>query len=1217
MPRPASHFRREAGRRRRALPLTIGIALALGPGAAPATAAQCPEATPIYTDACGPTFVLPGWGDAGGWTSPEQYETIQLADVDGDGDDELLARTPTGVAVHLFDKTLGQWRPQVDAKNQPLMVTAFASPPPLTTANPNPPATDWTLPQYYDTIQAADIDGDKRAEILGRSADGLIEFKFTPGASPGQGSWQQLSDQSKSFSGTGWDDPSNYSTIQTGDLDGDGDAEVFGRESDGVVAVKWTSSGWARLPNLNFLGDNAGGKNPAYYTSIQAANVDGDRQEELVGRTVGGISVYKLKSGAWTLMNKFSSPFTDESLQPDCPFTIPGQTCFGSGPAYYGTIQLADLDGDGPEELVGRASDGLRTLRYQGDAPDAWGRLQTLTDLSDANGYTGEQNWETIQFADINGDGRAEALARDSKGLNAWSYNPAGGGNAWTKLPAQTPLQLADDPWASDRSYYSTIESGDVDGDGRADVVARGPYGVRTWFYNRAGSSAGWASYLPYGYADFTGGQKAAFDAVNQLAHAQGLITLAQDTVRAVWASASPPGQDDLRKLHDGLVSPSLGACVNPIPGAVPPQYQSCTPPPGATFSAADWTSVLNEIFAEIYWAGGVMSHFYDPNNGLAMNWQNLFTEQLAQLPAIANQLNMEGAENVRTEYDPKEWLSASLTVGATFLALDPATEPLAALLEVGAEAVSLIPSSSPLFTDPFTGAYNDLQTKFADAGSEAAKAIREHSQLVRQDANLLRLVGALNLLGTWKLDPAAMASSGGLGFALWVYRELLPVLYVRYVISSCKPDSGEFGVERCTAPATNAAGMLGSATDFTAIGPPPVPNAPFKWGSPCYVNLILREDCTFTALPNNLAKIWAPLSDTCAYDPRNSNTAWTFDCNLGVDPNRSILDSPANDRIWPFPTYTGTPYVDSTSPHHTTGSATTVNVDSSSPPPTAESATTARDRGVALRLKTRIALSGSVPLRRASLSVERLLHEPSGELVRRRFRRPLRLAGGPLRSDGSRVFAGRSRRGPLIRLRLRRVGPRFLSIHMRVRRARVSLPRACRGTRPGVDLATGRIPLSTRLRLRAGRRLRVVSLSPDWHCRRNRIGAVEGLVVRRSQLRAPRRSPLAVAVRGPRRLRAGRAATYRIEVTNRRPTTVEDVIVRAILPRELTVRGRRSGRREVRWRFQALAPRRSRSMRLRARVGGPAAGRRRIVITTQALDTRPSQRQVLIRIPR
>jgi hypothetical protein len=49
------------------------------------TAAQqsCAEASPTYTDACGPRFVLAGWGDAGGWTDPSKYPTIQLADLNG------------------------------------------------------------------------------------------------------------------------------------------------------------------------------------------------------------------------------------------------------------------------------------------------------------------------------------------------------------------------------------------------------------------------------------------------------------------------------------------------------------------------------------------------------------------------------------------------------------------------------------------------------------------------------------------------------------------------------------------------------------------------------------------------------------------------------------------------------------------------------------------------------------------------------------------------------------------------------------------------------------------------------------------------------------------------------------------------------------------------------------------------------------------------------
>lgn len=81
-----------------------------------------------YTGNCGPTFTVPAWGDGGGWTDPSQYSTIQLADVNGDGRDELLGRNDQGLEVFHFDTATGQWRPQVDANANQLVLRNFRSP---------------------------------------------------------------------------------------------------------------------------------------------------------------------------------------------------------------------------------------------------------------------------------------------------------------------------------------------------------------------------------------------------------------------------------------------------------------------------------------------------------------------------------------------------------------------------------------------------------------------------------------------------------------------------------------------------------------------------------------------------------------------------------------------------------------------------------------------------------------------------------------------------------------------------------------------------------------------------------------------------------------------------------------------------------------------------------------------------------------------------------
>ena len=140
-----------------------------GEGAVGRVAAACPSVDTSYTGNCGPAFAVPSWTDAGGWTDPSQYSTIRLADVNGDGSDELIGRSDAGIEIYRFDTTLGQWRPQVDANGVPQLLNDFASLLPSNEGNPHNPNN----PQYYSTIQAADIDGQPGAEILARFWDGM------------------------------------------------------------------------------------------------------------------------------------------------------------------------------------------------------------------------------------------------------------------------------------------------------------------------------------------------------------------------------------------------------------------------------------------------------------------------------------------------------------------------------------------------------------------------------------------------------------------------------------------------------------------------------------------------------------------------------------------------------------------------------------------------------------------------------------------------------------------------------------------------------------------------------------------------------------------------------------------------------------------------------------------------------------------------------------
>lgn len=157
------------------------------------------------------------WPDTGGWAQPEYYTTIQSGDIDEDGCAELLARSAIGIEIAHWDREATAWS--------------------MWPTGPGwSDAAGWAKPEYYSTIRCADTDGDTCANLLGRSALGLEVWRFTTTAN-GQ-EWISLSGGPAWSDDAGWAKPEYYSTIQYADLDGYGEAEIIGRGSDGVIVYR-------------------------------------------------------------------------------------------------------------------------------------------------------------------------------------------------------------------------------------------------------------------------------------------------------------------------------------------------------------------------------------------------------------------------------------------------------------------------------------------------------------------------------------------------------------------------------------------------------------------------------------------------------------------------------------------------------------------------------------------------------------------------------------------------------------------------------------------------------------------------------------------------------------------------------------------------------------------------------------------------------------------
>jgi hypothetical protein len=312
----------------------------------------------------------------------------------------------------------------------------------------------------YHGGSVTDVDGDGTADLCARGSDGVqcLSTRIKPFDTVIVG--PDLTDAA------GWNDPSRYSTIRMGDLNGDGRADLCARAAAGMRC--WLSTGTGFGPTLvgPELSDAAGWNEPKYFTTIDLADVNGDGRDDLCARGPSGFSCW-LSSEAGFLPNAVKLPdMADKS---------------GWGVAsHYGTLRMGDLNADGKQDVCGRTVEGMACWLSDGHGFST--RIRG-PQWSDATGWGDghDEYWSTIRLADVNGDGRDDLCARTPTGIVCYPS----GGTSFGK-PIQGPA-LSDDQGWNQRRYFSTIRLADIDGDGKADLCARGKTGMNCYIATGTG----------------------------------------------------------------------------------------------------------------------------------------------------------------------------------------------------------------------------------------------------------------------------------------------------------------------------------------------------------------------------------------------------------------------------------------------------------------------------------------------------------------------------------------------------------------------------------------------------------------------------------------------------------------------------------------------------------------------------------------------------------
>ena len=257
-----------------------------------------------------------GLSDANGWNHPKLYTTLRLADVNGDGMDDLCARDTEG---------FGCWLSNGTAFDRRIEGPRWSD------------ASGWGVAKHYGTIRMGDLDGDRRADVCARSAS-VVDCWL----SNGDGFPTRI--EGPRWSGGGWGSMSLWSTIRLVDYDGDGLSDLCARDTEALKCARGTGSGFEAEVVVAALSDASGWADRSNYATLRTGDIDGDGRGDLCLRANAEVYCWSWDGSAWT--RRTGPTWSDDSSW--------------NAPRYYQTIRLADFDGDGLDDACARAGAGWR-----------------------------------------------------------------------------------------------------------------------------------------------------------------------------------------------------------------------------------------------------------------------------------------------------------------------------------------------------------------------------------------------------------------------------------------------------------------------------------------------------------------------------------------------------------------------------------------------------------------------------------------------------------------------------------------------------------------------------------------------------------------------------------------------------------------------------------------------------------------------------------------
>lgn len=346
-----------------------------------------------------------------------------FADMDADGDYDLLIGRD--LASFLFYRNTGSAASPVWSRDYNMFNTMETT-------------TYWKVPVLFD------YDGDHDFDLIYGQDNGRLTVYENTGTTVAP-VYTRNNDLFKVIKSQG-----SGATVSLGDFDGDGDFDMVGGDWSGKFQY-FRNSGGQVFPSFASASSPVTVLDPGSYSSPAVVDLDGDGDLDIVSGELNGKLYGYINNGGSFASN-------------NAPFSALSFTGF-SHPTF------ADLDADGdPDLIVGaEAAANWRAYRNQG----------AMTFVEDATLITGVTTYSRGKpvLADFDLDGDYDLVIGRSFGEIVLFEN---------KGTAQTPAWIQNDSvFAGIKVKQSAAPAfGDMDGDGKPDMIIAEYDGNYTWFKN-------------------------------------------------------------------------------------------------------------------------------------------------------------------------------------------------------------------------------------------------------------------------------------------------------------------------------------------------------------------------------------------------------------------------------------------------------------------------------------------------------------------------------------------------------------------------------------------------------------------------------------------------------------------------------------------------------------------------------------------------------------